>query len=65
MPNGAFRGVYPILAMPFDDAGRIDPETLQREVENVLARKLLAGEVHDGQTVTVDYAGGEMVFTAA
>jgi dihydrodipicolinate synthase/N-acetylneuraminate lyase len=27
------RGVYPILAMPFDAAGRIDVEILQREVE--------------------------------
>jgi len=27
------RGVYPILAMPFDTAGRIDVEILQREVE--------------------------------
>src|SRR5438067_1729497 len=32
MPDSLF-GVYPILAMPFDDHGRIDPEILQREVE--------------------------------
>jgi ATP-dependent Clp protease ATP-binding subunit ClpB len=29
--------------------------TLQREVETVLARKLLAGEVRDGATMTVDF----------
>jgi ATP-dependent Clp protease ATP-binding subunit ClpB len=29
--------------------------TLQREVETVLARKLLAGDVRDGATVTVDF----------
>ena len=26
-------GVYPILSCPFDDAGRVDPESLAREVE--------------------------------
>jgi dihydrodipicolinate synthase/N-acetylneuraminate lyase len=29
----SLRGVYPILAMPFDASGRIDVEILQREVE--------------------------------
>jgi dihydrodipicolinate synthase/N-acetylneuraminate lyase len=29
----AFSGVYPILAMPFDEGSRIDVEVLQREVE--------------------------------
>jgi len=28
---------------------------LQRELETALARKLLAGEIRDGQKVTVDY----------
>ena len=37
MPSMAFGGVYPILAMPFDDDGRIDPETLQSEVEYLIA----------------------------
>jgi dihydrodipicolinate synthase/N-acetylneuraminate lyase len=31
------RGIYPILAMPFDDSGGIDVETLQREVEYLIA----------------------------
>ncbi len=30
------RGVYPILAMPFDAAGRIDVEVLQREVDYLI-----------------------------
>jgi ATP-dependent Clp protease ATP-binding subunit ClpB len=29
--------------------------TLQKEIENILARKLMSGEIRDGQTVTVDY----------
>jgi ATP-dependent Clp protease ATP-binding subunit ClpB len=38
--------------------------TLQREVETVLARKLLAGDVRDGATVTVDFdeKSQELVF---
>src|SRR2546422_3066740 len=35
-PTEPFRGVYPILAMPFDDRGAIDAETLQREVEYLI-----------------------------
>jgi len=55
-----------LVRLGFDPSYGARPlkRTLQREIENVLARKLLAGEVHDGQTVTVDYAGGEMNFTA-
>ncbi len=33
MVDRTMRGVYPILAMPFDDDSRIDVEDLQREVE--------------------------------
>jgi ATP-dependent Clp protease ATP-binding subunit ClpB len=39
--------------------------TIQREIENVMGRKLLAGEVRDGQTVVVDYNSrqGKLTFT--
>jgi 4-hydroxy-tetrahydrodipicolinate synthase len=33
MSDERLRGVYPILAMPFDQAGRIDSDVLEREVE--------------------------------
>jgi 4-hydroxy-tetrahydrodipicolinate synthase len=33
MVDRTMRGVYPILAMPFDEKGRIDVEDLRREVE--------------------------------
>ena len=33
MVDRGMRGVYPILAMPFDEQARIDVEDLQREVE--------------------------------
>ena len=33
MPDRTMTGLYPILAMPFDEGGRIDVEDLQREVE--------------------------------
>ena len=36
MVDRTMRGLYPILAMPFDDQGRIDTEDLQREVEFAL-----------------------------
>jgi len=36
---------------------------LQREVENVVARKILAGEMRGGQTVLVDYQHDRLVFT--
>jgi 4-hydroxy-tetrahydrodipicolinate synthase len=35
--SGPLRGVYPILAMPFDSAGRVDVEALQHEVEYLIA----------------------------
>jgi dihydrodipicolinate synthase/N-acetylneuraminate lyase len=35
--DGPLRGVYPILAMPFDPVGRIDTEILRREVEFMVA----------------------------
>ena len=38
--------------------------TVQRRVENELAKRILAGEFHDGQCVTVDFADGEYRFTA-
>src|SRR5262249_61332570 len=37
--------------------------TIQREVETELARRILRGEVRDGQTVEVDYQDGELTFT--
>jgi ATP-dependent Clp protease ATP-binding subunit ClpB len=36
---------------------------LQKEVETALARLLLKGEVHDGQTVAVDYDAGRDALT--
>src|SRR3954454_19528599 len=33
MADGVMRGVYPILLTPFDDDGRIDEESLRREVD--------------------------------
>ncbi|MFN0095572.1 MAG: ATP-dependent Clp protease ATP-binding subunit [Dehalococcoidia bacterium] len=38
--------------------------TVQRRVENELAKRILAGEVKDGQCVTVDFADGEYRFAA-
>lgn len=37
---------------------------IQREIQNPLAQKLLAGEVQDGQTVKVDFQNGAFTFTA-
>ena len=41
--------------------------TIQREVETALAKKLMTGEVADGQSVEVDYDFGrdQLVFTAS
>ena len=37
---------------------------VQRRIENELARRILAGEVQEGERVTVDFAGGEYRFAA-
>ena len=37
--------------------------TVQRRVENELARRILGGEFHEGQKVVVDFADGEYRFT--
>jgi ATP-dependent Clp protease ATP-binding subunit ClpC len=37
--------------------------TVQREIEDVLAEKLLYGEVHPGQIILVDVVDGEFTFT--
>jgi len=37
--------------------------TIQRRIQDPLAMKILAGEIHEGDTVRVDYAGGEFTFT--
>jgi ATP-dependent Clp protease ATP-binding subunit ClpA len=39
---------------------------IQKELETPLGRKILAGEVHDGQKVIVDYDDirGQLTFTA-
>src|SRR6266702_1691530 len=34
------QGVYPILAMPYDQAGRINTEVLEREVEYLVEAKV-------------------------
>ncbi|MFN8506466.1 MAG: AAA family ATPase [Dehalococcoidia bacterium] len=38
--------------------------TVQRRIENELARRILAGDVKGGQQVTVDFADGAYTFTA-
>ncbi|MGJ8563406.1 MAG: ATP-dependent chaperone ClpB [Alphaproteobacteria bacterium] len=38
---------------------------IQKQVQDQLARMVLAGNLHDGQTVTVDSKGGKIVLTAA
>ena len=38
--------------------------TVERRVENELARRILAGEFEEGQCITVDYAGDEYTLTA-
>ena len=38
--------------------------TVQRKVENELARRVLAGEFHEGERVVVDFADGEFKFRA-
>jgi ATP-dependent Clp protease ATP-binding subunit ClpC len=38
--------------------------TVQRRIENELAKRILAGEVKDGECVVVDFADGEYSFTA-
>jgi ATP-dependent Clp protease ATP-binding subunit ClpB len=38
---------------------------VQREIGDRLARHLLAGEIHDGQTVAVDRAPDGLTITAA
>jgi len=37
---------------------------LQRQIQDPLALELLAGRIHDGSTVTVDLADGNLVFTS-
>jgi len=37
---------------------------IQREIENVVARKILAGDLRQGETMHVDYQGDHLVFTA-
>ena len=39
--------------------------TVERRVENELARRILAGEFGEGQRITVDHAGGDYTFTAS
>ena len=36
--------------------------TVERRVENELARRILAGEFVEGQRITVDFADGEYTF---
>jgi ATP-dependent Clp protease ATP-binding subunit ClpC len=50
----------------FDPAYGARPlrRTIQRRIENELARRVLAGEFHDGQKVTVDFREGGYEFTA-
>jgi ATP-dependent Clp protease ATP-binding subunit ClpB len=58
-----------VVKIGYDPAFGARPlkRVLQKEVETNLGRKLLQGEVKDGQTVTVDYEVGRdaLTFTAA
>jgi ATP-dependent Clp protease ATP-binding subunit ClpB len=36
---------------------------IQREIENVIARKILGAEIHQGETVLVDYQGDSLAFS--
>jgi ATP-dependent Clp protease ATP-binding subunit ClpB len=50
----------------FDPAYGARPlkRVIQREVQDALARKLLAGQVHDGQTIRIDVRDGELALDA-
>ncbi len=37
---------------------------IQREIQDPLAMKLLAGEIRDGDAVTIDASGGGLAFRA-
>jgi hypothetical protein len=37
---------------------------VQRRIENELARRILSGDVADGQCVTVDFVDGDFQFSA-
>jgi ATP-dependent Clp protease ATP-binding subunit ClpC len=39
--------------------------TIQRRIENPLAKRILAGEFHEGDVVLVDFADGEFAFEGA
>ena len=39
--------------------------TIQRRIENPLAKRILAGEFAEGDVVRVDFAGEEFAFTKA
>ena len=38
--------------------------TVQRRIENEVAKRVLSGQVKEGQCVVVDFADGEFTFTA-
>jgi ATP-dependent Clp protease ATP-binding subunit ClpA len=38
---------------------------IQKEIENVIARKILGGELVQGQTVVVDFQGDSLIFLTA
>jgi ATP-dependent Clp protease ATP-binding subunit ClpA len=37
--------------------------TIERRIENQLSKRILAGEIAEGDTVVVDFRAGEFVFT--
>jgi ATP-dependent Clp protease ATP-binding subunit ClpB len=53
-----------LIRVGYDPAFGARPlkRAIQKEVETPLARKIVAGEIRDGQTVKLDARGGEMVF---
>jgi ATP-dependent Clp protease ATP-binding subunit ClpB len=53
-----------IVKVGYDPAYGARPlkRAIQKEIETPLARKLVAGEIRDGQKLRVDAAGGEMTF---
>jgi ATP-dependent Clp protease ATP-binding subunit ClpB len=53
-----------LIQVGYDPAFGARPlkRAIQKEIETPLARKLVSGEVHDGQTVRIDEKNREMTF---
>lgn len=55
-----------LVRVGFDPAYGARPlkRAIQKEIETALGRRILQGEVRDGQTILVDARGGSLTFTA-